>query len=144
MHTPGLACRVSTRGASHSLRGRLTDDIRLPRTTKNGKRRSHRDASCGDLAGICARVADGTLHHSVAAGSCARRTSSLESCPRRTSQDAARRLAAPVLSVQPERGTGRSDVIFGLREAGTVIRKLMGGDSGDIGNGAAAYTTTHH
>lgn len=49
MYTPGLVCRVSTRGASRSLRGRLTDDIRLPETTKNGKRRSHRDAPCGGL-----------------------------------------------------------------------------------------------
>jgi hypothetical protein len=49
MYTPGLACRVSTREALRSLRGRLTDDIRLPKNHENGKRRRYRDAPCGAL-----------------------------------------------------------------------------------------------
>lgn len=61
MYTPGLTCRVSTREASRSLRGRLTDDIRLPKATKTAN-----DAAIGTHlavpSGICARVADGALH----------------------------------------------------------------------------------
>lgn len=125
MYTPGSACRVSTREASRSLRGRLTDDIRLPKTTKTAN-----DVAIGTHlaapSGIRARVADGALHSPVATARFARRTPSLESSPHQTSQDAARWLTARVRSVQPERGTGLAPMpFFGSREAGAVISKLM-------------------
>lgn len=125
MYTPGLACRVSTREALRSLRGRLTDDIRLPKTTKTAN-----DAAIGmHLAvpsGICARVADGVLH------------TPCRHCEVRPPDPIAREQPAPDLpgrspmahcscpiGATRARYRARSDAIFGSREAGAVISKLM-------------------